>query len=160
MKDSSLINGYELVSEVLRNYPDDAIEKLLSLSGNDESYWLEFKAGMRLLPEDESRGEKPKDLYWKVAVAVISIMNTCGGAVFIGIDDKNHNAVDLRANDPLHVIDKSGLEAYRRKEIYERINPQNGIWETSQGRWELTERLPDNIEVKGLKYQEKDQEEA
>lgn len=156
MNASLAINGYELVTEVIQRFPNDAVERLLSFSGDDESYWLEFKAGMQLLPTDVSHGIKPEDLYWKITVAVISIMNTCGGAVFIGIDDKNHSAVDLRTNDSRHIIEKEGLEAYRRKEIYERINPVGGTWKTSKGTWKLFEKLPDNIEVRGLKYQEKD----
>ena len=156
MNASHAINGYELVAEVIQRFPNDAVERLLSFSGNDESYWLEFKAGMQLLPADASIGIKPEDLYWKIAVAVISIMNTCGGAVFIGIDDKTHNAVDLGTNDSRHVIEREGLEAYRRKEIYERINPAGGTWKTSKGTWKLFEKLPDNIEIRGLKYQGKD----
>ena len=41
------ISGYDLASRVL-NHPKGGVEALLRLSGNDESSWLELKAGMCL----------------------------------------------------------------------------------------------------------------
>lgn len=156
MQSSNTMSGYDFVSGVMHEFHDKAIELLIKYAGNDECCWLEFKAGMQLLPEDIKKGAKPEDLYWKIAVAVIALMNSCGGAVIIGIEDKTHKVVPLQSNDPRHVIEKDGLEAYRRKEILERINPANKTWRTSKGTWKLLDDLPDNIEIVGYKYKNED----
>ena len=154
--DSKNISGYDLALRVL-SHERGGVEALLSLSGNDESCWLELKAGMALLPEDEKRGGKPDDLYWKIAKAVISLMNTSGGVVLIGIEDKTHAAIPLRSNDPRHVIEKDGLEAYRRKEIFERIWPDGKSWKYRNENWTIEDAVPENlIEVKGVKYRGED----
>ena len=82
------MNGYELCKEVL-NDPEGGVEQLLHLANNTESEWLEFKASSVVLKKDDiEKGEKPEDLYWSVANAIIGITNTFGGAVIIGIDEK------------------------------------------------------------------------
>ena len=125
----------------------------MRLSGNDESSWLEMKAGMRLLDEDRAKGETEKDLYWNIACAAIEIMNTSGGILLIGIQDKTHNVVPLSDNDMRHVIEKSGMEAYRRKEILERIWPDEKKWNTKKGTWSIEEPVPENlVEVIGCQY--------
>ena len=148
-------NGYDLACHVLR-HEHGGVEELLRLAGNDESCWLEMKAGMELLPEDRDKGEKSADLYWKIARAAIEIMNTSGGVLLIGIHDKTHNVVPLEENDRRDVIANEGLEAYRRKEILERICPKNNKWETSKGNW-ILDPLPEpgSIEVVGCEYQRK-----
>ena len=92
------IDGYNLALKVLK-HPQGGVEALLRLSGNDESSWLEMKAGMRLLDEDRAKGETEKDLYWNIARAAIEIMNTSGGILLIGIQDKTHDVVPLSDND-------------------------------------------------------------
>ena len=126
-------NGYELACHVL-HHEHGGVEALLRLAGNNESCWLEMKAGMELTQEDRKRGEKPADLYWNIARAAIEIMNTSGGVLLIGIHDKTHDAVPLEDNDPRHIIEKEGLEAYFRREIYERIWPDKKEWKSGNGK--------------------------
>jgi hypothetical protein len=123
------------------------------LAGDAECEWLELKASVALSPEDQKKGDKPEDLYWSIANAVIGIMNTYGGAVIIGIDDKNHKVVPLKAHDPRHVIQTEGLEAYLRKEIYDRIwSSNNGNWGTKNV-FHTTNPLPPLIDVEKAVYQ-------
>ena len=150
------INGYDFASRVM-HCPQGGIDALLRYSGNDESCWLELKAGMALRPEDQKKGEKPEDLYWNIAKAVIEIANTSGGILLIGIEDKTHAAVALEDNDPRNVIEKNGLEAYRRREILERIWPEKKEWHSQGHKWHIEENVPaDLVSVLGWKYQEKD----
>ena len=147
------LNGYDFASYIL-NHPQGGVEALLHLSGNGESSWLELKAGMCLLPEDEKRGEKPDDLYWNIAKAIIEIANTAGGILFIGIDDKSHKAVPLESNDPEKIIEKNGLEDYRRRKILAKIWPENKKWIARKDRWTIEDDIPaDLVSVIGWKYQ-------
>ena len=74
------MSGYELARRVLE-HEHGGVEALLSLSGNDESLWLELKAGVALLPDNEKKEETQEDLYWNIAKAVIAMMNTSGEIV-------------------------------------------------------------------------------
>ena len=147
------INGYDFASRVLYA-PQGNIEGLLNISANDESCWLEMKAGMALLPEDVKKGEKKEDLYWNIAQAIIEIANTSGGILLIGIEDHTHKVVPLEENDPRNIIEKSGYEAYRRQEILGRIWPDKKVWRTSKAKWHIEDNVPaDLVSVIGWQYQ-------
>lgn len=149
------MSGYELARRVLE-HPSGGIDALLDLSGNNESDWLELKAGMCLLPEDENKGYKPDDLYWNIAAAVLEIMNTFGGVLIIGIEDKTHKVVPLCENDPRHVIEQRGFEAYRRQEIFERIWHPDKAWKSPKRNniWRIMDVVPENLlELRGVQYQ-------
>ena len=146
-------NGYDLARYVLY-HEHGGVEELLHLAGDDESLWLEMKAGMDLTPEDKKKGQKPADLYWNIAEAAIAMMNTSGGVLLIGVQDKTHAVVPLRENDPRHVIERNGMEDYRRMEILERIWPDKKEWKTS-GMVISIDPAPEPglIEVVDCKYQ-------
>ena len=114
--------GYELAAKILAAHPDDAIETMLRCSHGTESDWLEFKAGMTLLPEDIQKGLKPDDLYWKYAESIAAMSNTFGGAFVIGVDNK-HNPVPLSSCDPRKVLENGDTDDYIRNEILRRIAP-------------------------------------
>ena len=61
-KEIEKMSGYDLARRVLE-HEHGGVEALLSLSGNDESLWLELKAGMALLPDDEKKGETQLNVY-------------------------------------------------------------------------------------------------
>lgn len=150
------IDGYTLACRVL-DHPGGGVAQLIELARGGETDWLELKAAMTGRPQDRLPGEKDADAYWHVAKAVLSMANTRGGAVIIGVEDQTLKAVGLQAGDPRNVIEKEGIEAYRRKEILERIAPANGEWATGrQGKWRLESgRLPkDLVEIRGQKYQD------
>ena len=122
MKDILPRSGYDLAAKILDTHPDDAIETMLRCGHGTESDWLEFKASMVLLPEDEKKGLKPTDLYWSYAKSIVAMINTYGGAFVIGVDDA-HKPVPLSDNDPRHVIENESVDSYIRKEILDRISP-------------------------------------
>ena len=64
MNENRACSGYDLAAKILEAHPKDAIETMLHYSGGAECDWLEFKAGMTLLPEDEKKGDRLDDLYW------------------------------------------------------------------------------------------------
>lgn len=101
------MNGYELCKRIL-SHPKGGVQELLNITGYTECEWLELKASVQLLPEDEKNGDKPEDLYWSIANVIISMMNSYGGAVIIGIDDKSHNRVPLENNDRSGFFKKGG----------------------------------------------------
>ena len=88
------MNGYEFCKMILEA-PNGGVEALLESANYQEQEWLEFKASTQLLEDDKKKGYSQDDLYWNIANAIIGMMNTCGGAVIIGIDDKNHDFVPL-----------------------------------------------------------------
>lgn len=146
--------GYELAAKILATHPD-AIETMLRCSHGTESDWLEFKAGMTLLPEDEKKGLKPDDLYWNCAKSIVAMINTSGGAFVIGVDNK-HNPVPLSQCDPRHVIEKEDVDAYIRKEILDRIapdGPKPQSWTDCKGvTWSIEERLSPFVESRQVVF--------
>ena len=173
-----VMSGYELAKKILLHYistkshcdPSDeeeavisngGIDMLLELSDNDENDWFELKAGMYPSDDDEKKGVKPKDVHWHTAKAVLSLMNTSGGALVIGISEGDHSLVPLRGkNDQQHLIKGARMEDYRRREIYERIRPyQNRTWEAPQNKeeWTIVNAVEsDMIEVYGCMYQKEE----
>lgn len=120
-------SGYDKAARILAEHPDKPIEAMLEESGGQESDWLEFKAGMTLLPEDREKGETDEKLHGKYAVAIAAMANTRGGAFIIGVDDKNHEPVPLSSCDPEHVLEKEGPEAYLRQVVLDNLEPQDRV---------------------------------
>lgn len=91
------MNGYDLASYFLNKFGDEGVEKMLRCTRGAETDWLEFKASLQFDPELEEnreeararKGERQNDLYWNVAKALVSLHNTRGGALVVGIDDRS-----------------------------------------------------------------------
>lgn len=157
-RDCGQLSGYDLARRVL-DHPRGGVAAMIRLAAGDETDWLEFKAAMLGRPEDRKPGENNVDGYWHVAEAVIALANSRGGAVLVGVDDKTHCAIGLHACDPRGIIAQHGLEAYRRQEILDRVDPANGTWATgTRGIWRIgSGRLPEGlVEVRAARYQEQD----
>lgn len=138
------LSGYELAVLIL-DHRRGGVEALLRLTSAHETDWLELKAGMQTASAERKPGEKDSDGHWNVARAVIALANTRGGVVLVGIDD-HRKVIGLQACDPRGVLRNEGLEAYLRKEVADRIDPANGTWVTSQGKWRLQDgRLPKHL---------------
>jgi small subunit ribosomal protein S1 len=156
MRSVSLFTGYDLAQRVL-DHTQGGVAALIDLAKQGETDWLEFKAAMSRRPEDRKNPkENEADGHWHVAKAVIALANTRGGVVFIGIDD-TAQAVGLSGCDPRGIIAKSGVEAYLRREIVDRISPTTGPckWTTgTDGTWMLEQTWPpDQFEVRLASYQ-------
>ena len=130
MNKKSISSSVDLIKAVI-NHSQGGIEKLLELVNNEETDWLEFKASLRPKDEEFRKGENIYDYYWHVAKAVISMANTQGGAVIIGIDD-NCNSIGLKASDPpgKNYLD-AGTDNFGRKVIDMAIIPDGG-WKTGR----------------------------
>ncbi|MBP5544018.1 MAG: NACHT domain-containing protein [Kiritimatiellae bacterium] len=146
-------SGYDLAAKILETHPQDAIETMLKYSNGAESDWLEFKAGMKLLPEDEKKGDKPDDLYWDYVLSIVAMANTRGGAFVIGVNDKTHKAVPLSSCDPRHVLEEEGTEGYLRKEVLNRIDPRERKWTTKDGTiWSLDASIAPQLEGRFIPF--------
>lgn len=149
------MNGYELCKRIL-SHPKGGVQELLNITGYTECEWLELKASVQLLPEDEKNGDKTEDLYWSIANAIISMMNSYGGAVIIGIDDKSHNRVPLENNDRSGFFKKGGIETYLRCAIYDKIwvaaNDGKKNWGT-KSKFHSKGPLPNIVHIESYQYQ-------
>ena len=146
-------SGYELAAKILESHPNDAIETMLRYSNGAECDWLEFKAGMMLLPEDVAKGDKPDDLYWDYLLSIVAMANTRGGAFVIGVNDKTHEAVPLDSCDPRHVIAKEGKEAYLRKEVLDRLDRPERKWTTKDGTvWGVMTSVVSFVDTRIVQY--------
>lgn len=152
---TGLESGYERAARILAEHRDrgDAIEAMLEASGGQESDWLEFKAGMALLPKDQKKGNTPEDLYLDYALSVAAMLNTRGGAFVIGVDDKSHNLVPLSTCDPRHVLEKEGWDAYLRKEVLDRIAPSGHTIKSQGHQWRFSASLDPYIESRSIPFQ-------
>ena len=147
-------SGYELAAKILETHPNDAIETMLKYSGGAESDWLEFKAGMKLLPEAEKRHETLDDLYWDYLLSIVAMANTRGGAFVIGVHDKTHEAVPLESCDPGHIIEKRGKEAYLREVVVNNLDRPERKWKTKGAvTWSIPQSIVPFLEKKFIPYQ-------
>ena len=163
---SETMSGYELAKAVLED-PSGGIEALLELSGNGESDWLELKAGMNLLPEDKKKGHEQCDLYWHIGTAVLELMNTSGGALIIGIEDKTHDVVPLCEIDSGQEVNEKRMETYLREGILDHIWPKSKTWKIStreaqqqtrgvSPHWSIHDAIPENLlDIRGCQYRNK-----
>lgn len=137
-------SGYELVQRVLF-HPNGGVQALIQLAQKQETDWLEFKAAIREPGDDKT---KRADLAWHVARALIAMINTTGGAVMLGVDDRG-DIIGLDASDPDGVITQEGMEAFIRTRIYPQLFPRTGKWNMSRGQWstEVT-RFEQQIEIR------------
>lgn len=122
------ISGARLVESVLF-HPEGGLGKLIELAGGQETDWLEFKAAIRE-PNDDTMIRA--DLAWHVGRAIVAMINTSGGAVLIGFDDKGR-PIGLESSDPNKLITTDGIETFVRREIAPVLLPETGKWSTSKG---------------------------
>jgi hypothetical protein len=106
------LDGYELAKKIIFSNNDFSCDKLIEVAGSHETEWLEFKSSLypvpdSLLPDEHvKRKEKDNDYdyFWHVAKAVISIANTKGGVVLLGVSD-DLKPVDIACSDPKGHLD-------------------------------------------------------
>lgn len=107
-----------------------------------ETDWLEFKASAWLLPEDLAKGETQQEQNWHIAKGIIALMNTSGGALVIGIREKDWESVALDANDPKGRCIGNSLDDYVRRAIMPQVWPGKLSWTTPKGETMTLERNP------------------
>ena len=148
------ISGYELAKEVISRCDKDAVVTMLRYAEDSECDFLELKASILGMPEDLHPGEKPEDMYWNIAKELIAMMNTRGGLLLIGVDDKSHSAVSLKKGDKDNVIQNEGIEAYLRKVVNAHIVPENQKWKYMNSTFNIPtpKNLEDYLERQVLNY--------
>jgi hypothetical protein len=125
--------------ELVTIHPRGGIKALLEIAGYQEVEWLEFKAAA--CDSNDPRTDQSRDLQWRIARAVIGMVNSRGGCVAIGIADDG-TPVPIAHSDPDDSIGKFGSEYFLRKSILERIlQPEKG-WKAKQGQMILDRKLP------------------
>ncbi|MGR5423314.1 RNA-binding domain-containing protein [Vibrio sp. PNB22_4_1] len=111
------MNAYEFIKKALVN-TNDQIEPLLKATKYEETEWLEFKANID--PIEQSKVES-KRLAWNIFKAVVSLSNSVGGAVILGLSD---------SGQPVDILKSYGLDKdkYARAVLDKVLSPANGIW--------------------------------
>lgn len=161
------INGAELIRRIL-NHPKGSLDRLLEIAEFKEHEWLEFKAA--LLPKEYilENGKKKysfaddknkDDFFWHVARAVISIANTNGGAVILGLDDAT-NPIGLEASDENNKLKENSIkqsyidagyveasdekdklkekeDCFAREVINNAIKPSGHVWDGKKTKYKL-----------------------
>lgn len=144
-------SGYDLATRVLY-HPQGGVAELIQLANGQETDWLEFKAAIREPGDDRTIRA---DLAWHVARALIAMMNTTGGAVLLGYDDRAQ-AIGLSASDPDGVILSEGIETFIRTRVAPSLLPENGQWNTSRGIWRVEHgRLQNSVSFQNLLIDDK-----
>lgn len=133
------MNGYKFVTELLSRTDYD-VGPLLQLTGYEETEWLEFKAASESEPDDSTPHGAPQanawDGRWNVAKALIAMSNNIGGAVILGLDERDFSAaVDLKYSGL-----KKDFDDFLLNHIHANIiNPASG-WRTGlEGIWKCPE---------------------
>ena len=86
-------NGYELCNYVL-SLTDYDVAPLIELAASNETDWLEFKGSLR--PPNGIYGNATEgDYLWHVTSSVVAMVNSYGGVVLLGIDDKSKRPLGL-----------------------------------------------------------------
>ena len=153
------ISGFALARGLFRESGGKNIDALVDFAGG-ETDWLEFKAGLFARPKDLKEGERQEDALWHVARAVFGFLNSSGGLIVLGIDDKRKPA-DLRKSERGGALADEGMEAYLRKVVEPNLPPRKKKWETGRsGRLSWNGLNPallkDAISVEPAKFRGKD----
>ena len=114
------ISGYALVEKILNYYGNEGVARLLKCTNHKETEFLELKTSYLLSEEDKKDGERQENLNWDIALALIAIANTAGGALIIGVGNDNRT---------LHPIEVKGdEEAFLRMNICQVLLPDQRVW--------------------------------
>lgn len=153
------ISACDLAREIFRECGGKNIDALVDFAGG-ETDWLEFKAGLFARPGDLKDGERQEDALWHVARAVFGFLNSSGGLIVLGIDDRR-NPADLRKGERGETLSAEGMEAYLRKVVEPNLPPRKRKWETGRaGRLAWNGREPalvkDAINIAPAKFRGKD----
>ncbi|WP_072054921.1 RNA-binding domain-containing protein [Aliivibrio fischeri] len=111
------MNAYEFIKKVLVN-TDNQLEPLLKATKYEETEWLEFKANIE--PIEKSKVES-KQLAWNIFKAIVSLSNSVGGAVILGLTD---------SGQPVDILKSYGLDKdkYARAVLDKILSPANETW--------------------------------
>lgn len=146
--------GYDLAKALFHECGGKNIDALVDFAGGEKD-WLEFKAGLFARSQDLREGENQDDALWHVARAVFGFLNSSGGMIILGIDDKN-NPVDacLGAKGEL-LASMTPDEALRKAE--DQLPPRKSKWCTgTKGQWSWSkekDRIPaDAVSLECAKY--------
>ena len=141
--DGEHFSGYDLAERIFVEAHEDPVSAYIDLVG-DETSWLEFKAGMYAREEDrEDPRENEEDNFWHISKAILAMLNSSGGVVVIGVQDQTFQPVDLAADDPKHVLEEQGLDAYVRLVVEKNLPPDRKAWSTGcSGPWMIDTPIP------------------
>jgi len=114
------ISGYALVDKILNYYDNEGVAKLLECTDSKETEFLELKTSYLLSEQDAKDGKRQENLTWDIALALIAIANTAGGALIIGVKK------DSRTLCPVEV--KEDKEAFLRMNICQVLLPDQRVW--------------------------------
>ena len=146
--------GYDLVTEILKVHASDPVEALLRYAGDSECDFLELKGSVHVKPEYLGRGEVPEDICWNIAHEFIAMINSRGGILLIGVDDKPpHGVIPLEDNDPRNLIATKGLDAYKLQFVGDRLLPKKQKWIYKKTGYGIDVNLDDYLELIDLPYQ-------
>lgn len=154
------ISGYDLAKAIFDECGRKNVDALVDFAGG-ETDWLEFKAGLYARPADCDPGENPGDQVWLVARAVFGFLNSSGGLLILGIDDKMDPAglSGLAKPDKRNDKKDSGNDGIMRS-AEEQLPPLKTNWKTSKGSrtWNMaTYRIPnDSVTFYPAKYRGQD----
>jgi hypothetical protein len=130
------MNGYEIVGKILGQTNND-VGPLIKLTGGIETDWLEFKAATLPKGGIYKGNENKWDYRLDVSKALFAMANSIGGAVLIGVGEKNNHEVE-----PVS-LECSGFEGNKDKFMLDLgghiLHPQHA-WNTgTEGVWKCTE---------------------
>ncbi len=123
-------NGYELVNKVLADAKEgEGVAKLIELADRQETEWLEFKA-TNLSEQDFEEAKKTgkveeaeAELHFKIARAVISMLNRHGGVVILGIaENKKTGELDpVGWKDCLETGTPQEIDRFKHLKLFQNI---------------------------------------
>ena len=154
------ISGYDLAKAIFDECGRKNVDALVDFAGG-ETDWLEFKAGLYARPEHCKPGQKPDDQVWFVARAVFGFLNSSGGLLILGIDDKMDpvGLSGLAKPDKRNDKKDSGNDGIIRC-TEEQLPPVKPKWTMSEGTWKwdkATYRIPnDSVTFYPAKYRGQD----
>ena len=156
MSDVPPRSGFEFAEKILATHLEkgDVVETLLRYASNDECDFLELKASVHVPSEDCKPGELPSDIFWNIAHELIAMINSRGGILLLGVDNKgNHDVVPLKwAKDGTPVQDTE-LDKYIRSDIEDKIVPANRRWTYKGQQLSVADAFAHLLSPQKLRYQ-------
>ena len=136
-------NGFELVERLIKK-GGGKLDVILAETKMEERDWLEFKSVVVPAQKEWKDGENENTNRWHVAHAVMALANSWGGAVIVGIPDKNESGKknnktventekrDVQLEEPIDFAEGINefitWDRYQSQHLDAAIFPQNREW--------------------------------
>ena len=148
----SAISGHDFVRTISSHFSKDPVEGLLRSCKDSECDYLELKRTIEVTQDHCGKGESPEDIYWNIAKSIIAMINSRGGVLLIGVDDKDHSKYGIAelSADAKKYIEENSFQDYCERKIEAHLFPSTLKWQYKGNTYEVSEQIKNYVTAETL----------